>query len=715
MRVQTYFRICLFLPLIVPLPFLLFPGDEGLSALLIGSLVFAMPPYIIAFLLPFLFLFGRMSEKHIIIGVIFFPILYPLIFGLFWSIAPALINTSVKITLSNPSQWIFTAVVIPAAYSVIFLSGYIVRKLILRESDIHERMLATVLCADVKGYSKHMKRDESGTLRKLDAYRQEFERTVQEHLGKMVHIAGDSIVAKFTSVFDAMDCAIKLQQHFKARNNGKPQEEYLEYRIGMNLGDVIKRGKEIQGEGVDIAARIERISEPGGICVSGAVYDSIKNKHSFNYEYLGEKGMTNIAEPLRVYKILPDPPKVHAIEPETEVNLSIPDKPSIAVLPFENMSAYPEQEYISDGIAGEILTTLSMSTGLFVISRHSTFVYKGISVPLQQVSRDLGIRYVLLGSVRKTATRIFVTGHLTDAITDKILWKEKIDRKPEDIFAIPDEFSRNITRVLKVNLTEQEQKRTGYQVSHNPEAHDLLMRGQEQYFTLIPKNINQSIATFNKVIELDPDHAAAHAWKARALTYQFLIGINNNSEETVIPAVQLARKAIEIYDMLPLAHACLGWALMWNSEIDEAVIESDRALELDPNFADGNMWRSMIMSSAQRGEEALESIKIAVRMNPFHNIKYLFTYGVAYFMKGEYAKALSFFTRCYDRNPTYLPTHIFMTSCFGLLENKKEAEAARNRLLKLDPDCIFTGVSHHYIKTFSQLTDGLIKAGIEPA
>jgi TolB-like protein/class 3 adenylate cyclase len=712
MSVQTYFRICLFVPLLVPLPFLLFKGDEGLSALFIGSLVFGMPPYVLAFLLPLVFLIGRMTEKQIIIGVVFFPVLYALIFGLFWSIAPVFFDTNIKITLSNPSQWIFTVVVIPAAYSVVIIAGYIIRKLILKESDIHERILAAVLCADVKGYSQHMRQDEAGTVDRLNAYRQEFERFVLEHRGKLVHMAGDSIVVNFVNVFNAVDCAIKLQQFFKIKNESQPAEECLQYRIGINLGDVVTKGKDIHGSGVDIAARIERISEPGGICISGSVYDCIKNKQSFAYEYLGEKGMTNISNPLRVYNVLLETPEVPATGPE--VRLTIPDKPSIAVLPFDNLSAYPEQEYFSDGIAGEILTDLSMLAGLFVISRHSTFVYKGKSVTAQQVSQDLGARFVLQGSARKAGNHLRITLQLIDVTTDKNLWTDRIDRELDDIFTITKEVSRKIVTTLDVSLTEQEQKRLGYQGTNNIEAHDLLIRGQEQYFTYTPKGIKKSITMFTQAIDLDPDYAIAYAWKSRVLIYQFIIGANNSKEETVEAAITLARKAIELYDLLPLAHACLGWALMWNNEIDEAIVESTKTFDLDPNFADGNMWHSMALSSAGKGVEAIKYIKIAIRMNPFHTVQYLFALGVAHFTQGQYETALSCFKQCNEHNPNYLPTHIFMTSCSGLIGKSVETETAKQKLLQLDPDCIFTGVSLQYIENFKQLAGGLIKAGIDP-
>lgn len=712
MKVQNYFRICLFIPLIVPLPFLLLRGDEGLSALFIGSLVFGMPPYVMVFLLPFIYLFGRMTEKQIVIGIVFFPILYPLIFGLFWSIAPGFLNTSVKITLTNPSQWIFTAVVIPAAYSVVFLSGYIVRKLILKESDIHERIYAAVLCADVKDYGQYLKRDETGTMHMLDAYRGEFEKYVSEFMGRVVHMAGDSIVAKFTDVHNAIDCAITIQKHFKKKNTDLKSEESMLYRIGINLGDVVKKGKDIHGEGVDIAARIERISEPGGICISGSVYDHIKNKLAFNFEYLGEKGMTHIADPLRVYKITIDAPDIPA--KESEVILSIPDRPSIAVLPFDNVSKFPEQEYFSNGLTGDILASLSSLDRLFVISRHSTFMYKNKSVPLKQIGKDLGVQFILQGSAGKEKERFYLNLELIDVVTGKCLWSDEFEEQWDKLFNIKNEVIKTVLGKLGIKLAEQEEERLYKEVTLNHEAHDLLMQGQEQYFNFTPKSIKDSITTFSQVSGLEPGYAIAYIWKSRVVIYQFIIGINNNIDETVLPAIALARKGLELDNSLPLGYACLGWALMWNSEIDEAITELNKAIGLDPNFAEGFMWYSMALSFAGKGSEALGIIEKAVRLNPFYNVQYIFAFGVAHFAQKEYAKALSYFERCNKRNPNYLPTHIFMTACHGLMGNKMESETSRRKLLQLDPDCIFTGISHFYIENIKQINEGLITAGVEP-
>jgi adenylate cyclase len=711
MKVQTYFRICLFVPLIVPIPFLLFKADEGLSSLIMGSLVFGMPPYILFILLPFIFLFGKMSEKQIIIGVIFFPFVYPLIFGLFWTIVPNFINT-VKITLSNPSQWIFTTVVFTAAYSMIFISGYIVRKLILKERDIHEQNLAAILCADIKGYGQHMKEDEEGTLSRLNSNQKEFERYVQEYNGEIVHMLGDSIVAKYKSVLDAVDSAISIQEHLKKKNQNILPEKRLLYRMGINLGNVVKVGKEILGDGVDIAARLERVSEPDSVCITGPVYDNIKNKLLFNYEYLGEMGMTNIVDPLRVYKVFHNESELYALE--SEIALSIPDKPSIAVLQFENMSRYPEQEYFSNGITGEILTDLSKLAGLFVISRHSTFIYKGRSVTPQQISKELGVHYILQGSVRKTGDHLCITAKLIDAISDKQLWAKEFDQELNNIFTIQHEILKRVVSSLGVNLTDEEQKKLVIHEPENLEAYDLYIRGQEEYFTFAPKNIKKSIVTFTQVIEFDPNYAMAYAWKSRVLIFQFIIGINSSKEETILPAITLARNAIEIDNLLPLAHACLGWALLWNNEIDEAILELKKSIELDSNFADGNMWYSMVLSSAGESEEAIEAIRKAIRMNPFHTVQYLFAFGIAYFTQGQYENAIFYFKRCIELNPNYLPTHIFITSCYGLLEKTKESRTAKSKLLQLDPDCVFTGVSLQYTEIFKRLTDGLVKADVEP-
>jgi len=711
---KTYFRICLFIPLIVPLPFLLFKGDTGLSTLFIGSLVFGMPPYVLMVLLPFVFLFGKMTERQIVVGAMFLPVIYPFVYGLFWLIIPNFINT-VSIKLTNHAEWIFLAVVIPASYSIMFLSGNIVRKLILGEIDTHERRLAAVLSADVKCYNQLIEGDEDDITHRLTESREELTQTIIKHRGRITNIAGDSIVAEFGSVIKAVRCAVEFQQQLKIKHDGLPPEECLQFRIGVNLGDVISKGEDIHGKGVLIAASIEGITDPGGISLSGSVYDRVKHKLSFSYDYLGEKSLENITEPVRIYKILlgePETPDAHI--PEPDIKPALPDKPSIAVLPFDNMSADPEQGYFSDGIAEDILTDLSKVSGLLVISRHSTFVYKGKSVSIQQVGKELGVRYVLEGSVRREGERLRITAQLIDALTEEHIWADRYDRKIDSIFEIQDEVSNKIVSALEVKLTGIEEKRLGYAGTNNVEAHDIKFRGEEQFYLFTLESINNAIELFSQAIKLDPSYAQAYAWKSKGLLYKFIISSYVSKDDVFELALALARKAVELDDLYPASHASLAWALMWSRQIDDAIIEAEKAVELDPNYAEGYLWQSRILSSAGRGTEALESIEKAIRLNPLYKAHYIFTFGVAYFTLGQYEEALHHIELALECNPNFLPSYFYKVSILGLLGRAEEAELAKADLLQRSPDYRATGFNMYNDEQLSRtFTEGLLKAGIE--
>jgi len=384
MSAQAYFRICLFVPLIVPLPFLVFKGDESLSSMFMAQLVFGMPPYVLVFVLPLVFLFGRMSERQIVMGFVFFPIIYPLVFGLFWSVVPNFIST-ITITLSNTSQWVFTSIMFPAAYSMLFLSGNIIRKMLLGEASLLEQRVAVVLSADIKTNNQSMDKDNGELAKGFSDYQASLEQIIDEHRGQRTNRTSDNILVEFSGVINAVKCGMSLQQKIKEINKEHSAQDEIHLGIGINLGEVKSKGNDIRGLGVSVATRLEDLAKAGDICISGTVYDRIKRKLIFNYEYLGEQTFQAIDSPVRVYRL-----KLDAAEPKTEkvteVKLTIPDKPSIAVLPFDNMSADPEQEYFSDGISEDILTDLSKLSGLFVISRNSTFVYKGKSVSTQQVT-----------------------------------------------------------------------------------------------------------------------------------------------------------------------------------------------------------------------------------------------------------------------------------------------------------------------------------------
>jgi len=683
---QTYFRLCLFVPLLVPLPFLLFKGDAGLSSMFMAQLVFGMPPYVLVFVLPLLFLFGKMSERQIVMGFIFFPIVYPLVFGLFWSVAPNFIN-SMTITLSNTSQWVFTSIMFPAAYSMLFLSGNIIRNMLLGETGLREQRVAAVLCADIKTINQSMDKDNEEIANSISDYQESLEQIINEHRGQRTNRAGDNIVVEFTSVINAVKCGMSLQQMFKEINKEHSSQDAIHLGMGINLGEVKSKGKDIRGRGFTVATRLEDLAQAGDICISGTVYDRIKKKLIFNYDYLGEQTFQEIDSPVRAYRL-----KLDAVEPATTiettptVKLTIPDKPSIAVLPFDNMSADPEQEYFSDGITEDILTDLSKLSGLLVISRHSTFVYKGKSISAQQVSQELGVRYVLEGSVRKAGDKVRITAQLIDATNNDHIWADRFDRNLDDIFALQDEVSRKIVDALKLHLTDLEEQRLGHIGTDNIEACDLLMQAREQFNTFTTEGINNTIDWASQVIELDPNYAEAYTTKSRVILFTFITGMSKTTEETLSSAMVLARKAVELDDLLPGAHATLAWSLMWHREIDEAISEIERAVELDPNDADTLMWQSMILSSAGRGKESLESIDKAMRINPHYQVVYIFALGNVYFCLGQYEEANLHYNKGIERNPNFLPNYLLKMGALSSLDKKDELIATRNAILKINPD-----------------------------
>ena len=323
-----------------------------------------------------------------------------------------------------------------------------------------KRKLTAILSADVKGYSRLMSEDEAGTIRRLNAYKEMMANFIQQHHGRVVDAPGDNLLAEFGSVVDAVQCALKIQKELKTRNEELPENRRMEFRIGINLGDVIEEGDKIYGDGVNIAARLESLSEAGGICISGTAYDQVENKLSLGYEYLGEQPVKNIAKPVRVYRVLVEPKavaqRISEVASKERMALPLPDKPSIAVLPFVNMSDDPKQEYFSDGMTDEIITALSKVPNLFVIARNSTFTYKGKAVKVKQVSEELGVRYVLEGSVRKAGHRIRINAQLIDALKGHHLWAERYDRELRDIFALQDEITMKIIIALQVELTAGE-------------------------------------------------------------------------------------------------------------------------------------------------------------------------------------------------------------------------------------------------------------------
>jgi adenylate cyclase len=394
---------------------------------------------------------------------------------------------------------------------------------------------------------------------------------------------------------------------------------------------------------------------------------------------------------------------------------AVDEDPIVAVLPFDNLSTDPEQEYFSDGITEDIITDLSRLSSLQVISRHSTFVYKGRAVRTREISEELGARYIIEGSVRKAGDRIRIIAQLIDVMNDIHLWAGRFDRELHDVFTIQAEVSRMIVDALKIKLTAQEEARLGHRGTESVEAHDYLLRGMEQFYLFTPESIDNAIAHLSKALELDPQYAEAYAWKSRIIVYNFAIGMNTAAEETVIPAIALARRAIELDELLPMGHANLGWALMWHREIDKALEEVQRAVDLDPNYADALLWHSLVFSSAGLGQEALASIERAISLNPHYIITYTFALGVAYYVLEQYEKALQHFERGIQRNPDFLPNHLLKTGILGLMEGREEeARSACARMQKLNPNYFATEESIFNDRSLAKrLRDGLLSAGVE--
>jgi adenylate cyclase len=431
------------------------------------------------------------------------------------------------------------------------------------EQEPVRRKLAAVLSADVKGYSRLMGDDEEATIRTLTSYQRVMANLIQQHRGRVVDSPGDNLLAEFSSLVDAVRCAVEIQNELRARNAELPDHRKMEFRIGINLGDVIVEGERIYGDGVNIAARVEGLAEGGGICISGTVYDHIEDKLDLEYESRGEHTVKNIKKPIRVYRV---GVKADTAVPGASEELKMPEKPSIAVWPFINMSGDPEQEYFSDGITEDLITDLSKISGLFVIARNSTFTYRGKQVKVGQVGRELGVRYVLEGSVRKAAERVRITAQLVDASTGGHLWTERYDRDLEDIFALQDEVARKIVAALAVKLTEDEQERLERRYTENLEAYDYFLRGLEYLNPLTKEGIDQARRLFEKAIDLDLGFAAAYGHTSLTFWVQWSFGWTQDLQ-CLERAFELARKATALHDSLPEAHRILGILCLWKSSM----------------------------------------------------------------------------------------------------------------------------------------------------
>ena len=549
-----------------------------------------------------------------------------------------------------------------------------------------ERKLTALLSADVAGYSRLMGEDEEATIRTLTAYREVISTRIQQHRGRVVDAPGDNLLAEFASVVDAVRCAVEIQQALKAKNADLPAQRKMEFRIGINVGDVVVEGERLYGDGVNIAARLEGLAEPGGICISGTVHDHIENKLALGYEYIGEQAVKNIAKPVRVYRVRqePRPASRLALSGEQPTPLPLPNKPSLAVLPFTNMSSDPEQEYFSDGLTEDLITDLSRLSGLFVIARHSTFTYKGTAVKVQEVSRDLGVQYVLEGSVRKAGERVRITAQLIEAPTGHHLWAERYDRPLQDIFALQDELVQKIVTTLKLQLTLWEQGHLVRKTTTNLEAYDYYLRGVECFYRSTQETTAQARQLYEQALALDPQYAAAYArlggTYARGWVLQW-----DQDPQALEQAFALTQKAVALDDSLPLAYGVLSAVLVWQKHHDQAIAAAERAVALDPNDAEGYARLGDILNLAGRPEEAIVMVEKAMRLNPRSPVLYSFYLGHAYCLTGRYEEALAVLKGVLPRNPDVLAAHLFLATIYSELGREAEARAEVAEVLRISP------------------------------
>jgi adenylate cyclase len=467
-----------------------------------------------------------------------------------------------------------------------------------------ERRLTAILAADVVGYSRLMGNDEAGTLAQLKEIRQAVvDAKIAEHRGRIVKLTGDGVLAEFPSVVNAVSCATEIQTAMRARTS----ESAIQFRIGVNLGDVIAEGDDIYGDGVNVAARLESVAQPGGIAVSQSVCDHVGNRLSVTFEDRGEQQLKNIEKPIRVYDVLLDEPS------SVEMPATRRDKPSIAVLPFNNMSGDPEQEYFSDGITEDIITDLSKVSGLSVIARHSSFSYKGKPLKVQQIGRELGVDFMLEGSVRKAGARVRVTGQLVNCKKGSHVWAERFDRDLTDIFAIQDEITHAIVEQLKVRLLPQEREAVEQIPTENIEAYTYCLRGRDFYRRYIKHYLQLGRRMFAKAVELDPLYARAYAGMADCdsfLRYYYRFDISTDS------ILALADKALSLDEALPEVHASRGFALLLAHRPDEAVAEFERAIALDPSSFEAHYLYGRLCHGQGKMEKTAALFERAAEINP---------------------------------------------------------------------------------------------------
>ena len=559
------------------------------------------------------------------------------------------------------------------------------------------RKLAAVLAADVAGYSRLMGVDEEGTYARLKGHLRELiDPKIGEHRGHIVKATGDGLLAEFPSVVDAVRCALEVQRGMAERNAGASAEARIELRIGINLGDVIVEEGDIYGDGVNVAARLEGLAEPGGICVAANVYEQVRDKLDVAFQDIGEQTVKNIARPVRAYRARLDMTGTVPSDAEAPVSSmgergdsTKPDKPSLAVLPFANMSGDPEQEYFADGITEDIITALSRVRSFFVIARNSSFTYKGRALAAKQIGRELGVRYILEGSVRKAGARLRITGQLIDAETDAHVWADRYDGAAEDVFDLQDRITESVAAAIEPRLQLAEIERARRKRPENLSAYDRYLRALSHFYLSGRDELATTLRYLEETIRLDPDYAPPYALAAACYVHWIVEVWTDDPERDRAEGVRLARAAVERDRDDPTVLWMAGHALGYLAhDWDASIALLDRSLALNPNSASGYCFSAWGRCYIGDYETAIRHFHIAMRLSPVDRTIFLFYSGLALALclSGQHEEAIAWAQKAIQEEPSWTTSYRVLASSLAQLGRLEEAKAAMRRQLELQPN-----------------------------
>jgi adenylate cyclase len=590
------------------------------------------------------------------------------------------------------------------------------------------RKLTAILSADVKGYSRLMGEDEEATVRTITAHRKVITSVIEKYRGRVVDSPGDNILAEFVSVVDAVQSGVEIQEVIRAKNAELPEERKMEFRIGINLGDVIQEGERIYGDGVNIAARVEGLADPGGICISGSAYEQIENKLALGYDYIGEHTVKNIVKPIRVYKVPTGPETLQKVTEEKKpapswqraalavvialivaaggvaiwkslrpstppmeaasvekMAFPLPDKPSIAVLPFSNLSGDPEQDYFSDGLTEEIISALGSVPKLFVIARNSTFTYKGKPVKVQQVAEELGVRYVLEGSVRKGGDKIRITAQLVDALNGHHLWAKRYDRSLEDIFAVQDDLTKEIITAMQIKLTEGEEIKAAAKGTKNLEAYLKFLQSNELINKINPESNALAKQLAKEAIALDPEYVWAYYALGRTHTLDVWLRTSGSPKQSIAKAMELFQKAIAMDDTFAEGYSRLGFLYSMTRQYDKSIAQAEKAVALNPNSSIAHFYLGKTLFFAGRAEESIPEYKKAIRLNPIPPNAYPWSLGLSYAYIGQYEEGITWCEKAVRQEPDDLLAHLMLAVVYSFSGREEEAQAEAAEVLRIQP------------------------------